>query len=57
MKTSTKTTTLALIAIIAAIGLIGVVAIDIVTPLQEAEAKGCTTETPFDHSQGRCLRS
>ena len=36
-----STTTLALIAIIAVIGLIGVVAIDIIIPIQNAEAKGC----------------
>jgi hypothetical protein len=59
MKTSTKTMTLALIAIVAAIGLIGVVAIDIVTPLQEAEANGCENGAGIQHafspSKGHCF--
>ena len=51
--------TLALIAIVAAIGLIGVVAIDIVTPLQEAEANGCENGPGIQHafspSKGHCF--
>ncbi|MGE5684613.1 MAG: hypothetical protein ACM3ZS_05655 [Nitrososphaerota archaeon] len=49
-------TTLALIAIVAAVGLLGVVAIDIVTPPQEAEAKGCRTSLAANASQGRCVQ-
>lgn len=55
MKTSTETMTLALISIVAAIGLIGVVAIDIVTPLQDAEARGCNNGVAFNASKGRCF--
>jgi uncharacterized membrane protein YuzA (DUF378 family) len=55
MKASTETMTMALIAIVAAIGLIGVVAIDIVTPLQDAEGAGCQNSQAFNASQGRCF--
>jgi len=49
------TTTLALITIIAVSGLIGVVAIDIIIPLQNAEAKGCQFPVlPSNVSQKRC---
>ncbi|MFZ0316812.1 MAG: hypothetical protein WAL23_07730 [Nitrososphaeraceae archaeon] len=51
-----STTTLALIAIISALGLIGVVVIDFVTPLQEAEAKGCRTSQAVNASKGRCIQ-
>jgi hypothetical protein len=50
-----STTTLALIAIIAVIGLIGIVAIDIIIPLQNAEAKGCQLPVlPSNVSQKSC---
>jgi hypothetical protein len=50
-----STTTLALIAIIAVIGLAGVVAIDIIIPLQNAEAKGCQFPVlPSNVSQKLC---
>ena len=49
-------TTLALIAIISALGLIGVVAIDIVTPLEDAEAIGCRTSQVANPSKGRCIQ-
>jgi hypothetical protein len=50
-----STTSLALIAIIAVIGLTGVVAIDIIIPLQNAEAKGCQFPVlPSNVSQKRC---
>jgi hypothetical protein len=50
-----STTTLALIAIIAVIGLTGVVALDIIIPLQNAEAKGCQFPVlPSNVSQKRC---
>jgi hypothetical protein len=50
-----STTTLDLIAIIAVIGLNGVVAIDIIIPLQNAEAKGCQFPVlPSNVSQKRC---
>ena len=49
-------TTLALIAIIAAVGLIGVVTIDIIIPLQDAEAKGCQFPVlPSNVSQEQCF--
>jgi len=51
-----SSTTLALIAIIWALGFIGAVAIDFLTPLKEAEAKGCTTEQAINASKGRCIR-
>jgi hypothetical protein len=50
-----STTTLALIAIIPVIGLTGVVAIDIIIPLQNAEAKGCQFPVlPSNVSQKLC---
>jgi len=47
-------TTLALIAIIAAAGLIGVVTIDIVTPLEHVEAKGCPIDGPTGNASKTC---
>jgi hypothetical protein len=50
-----STTTLALIAIIAVVGLIAIVAIDIIIPLQNAEAKACQFPVlPSNVSQKRC---
>jgi multidrug efflux pump subunit AcrB len=51
-----STTTLALIGIITAIGLIALVAVDFVTLLQDAEAKGCPIDKAgANASQGRCV--
>ena len=51
------------IAILAALGLVGVVGVTIVSPIQQAEAKGCPTipvkgdPTPpgFANSEGKCF--
>ena len=48
---------LTLVAIVVALGLIGVVAIDIVTFDQDAEAKGCSSNSQaVNASEGRCIR-
>jgi hypothetical protein len=46
-----------LFALVPALGLVTVVAVDLVLPMQEAEARGCPTGTAgLNASKGRCLR-
>jgi hypothetical protein len=50
-------TTWALIAIISALGLIGVVAVDTIEIVQDAEARGCPSNSEaVSVSLGRCIR-
>jgi hypothetical protein len=46
----------AIIAIVMAMGLVGVVAVDMITNLQNAEAKGCPNSVAINASQGRCFK-
>ena len=48
----------AIIAIVMAMGLVGVVAVDMITNLQNAEAKGCPSpnSVAINASQGRCFK-
>lgn len=49
-------TMLALMAIVAKMGLVGLVAVDLLTELQNAEAKGCSIDSPaFNASRSRCI--
>jgi hypothetical protein len=45
----------AIIAIVMAMGLVGVVAVDMITDLQNAEAKGCPNSVAINASQDRCF--
>mgnify|MGYP006264336771 CR=1 FL=1 len=46
----------ALMAIVAIMGLVELVAVDILTEIQNAEAKGCSVDSPaFNASKGRCI--
>jgi hypothetical protein len=46
----------AILAMVMAIGLVGVVAVDMITDLQNAEAKGCPNSIAINASQGRCFK-
>lgn len=48
--------TFTIIAIVMAIGVVGVVAVDMITNLQTAEAKGCPNSVAINASQGRCFK-
>jgi hypothetical protein len=48
-----ETNMLVLMSIIFAIGLLGVVAVEIISIIQEAEAKGCRTPTAGNASKGK----
>jgi hypothetical protein len=46
---------LAVYAIFAAAGLIGVVALEVISSIEDAEARGCNNSIAFNASQGRCF--
>jgi hypothetical protein len=50
------TTTLAIFANVAVMGLVGVVATEIMSVLEDAEARGCRNGIAVNASQGRCFR-
>jgi hypothetical protein len=48
-------TLLTIFAIVAALGLVTIVAVEVLSIVQEAEARGCNRSVAFNASKGRCF--